>query len=60
MLIIGSSLTVTPAAELPLITKSSGGKLVIINKGETALDNIADIRIWSGASDTLKKVMKNI
>ena len=60
MLIIGSSLTVTPAAELPLITKRSGGKLVIINKGETALDNIADIRIWAGAGDTLEKVMKKI
>ena len=60
MLIVGSSLTVTPAAELPLITKRSGGKLVIINKGETALDNIADIRIWAGAGDTLEKVMKKI
>ncbi|MES0445656.1 MAG: Sir2 family NAD-dependent protein deacetylase [Desulfobacterales bacterium] len=60
MLIIGSSLTVTPAAELPLITKRSGGKLVIINKGETALDNIADIRIWAGAGDTLEEVMKKI
>jgi len=40
------------------IIGKNGGKLVIINKGGTALDNIADIRIWSGASDTLKKVMK--
>lgn len=60
MLIIGSSLVVTPAAELPLITKRNGGKIAIINKGETALDNIADIRIWAGASDTLENVMKKI
>jgi len=60
MLIIGSSLVVTPAANLPLITKRDGGSLVIINKGETPLDKIADIRIWAGASDTLEKVIKKI
>jgi mono-ADP-ribosyltransferase sirtuin 6 len=60
MLIIGSSLVVTPAADLPLITKRKGGSLVIINKGETALDKIADIRIWAGARDTLEKIMKKI
>jgi NAD-dependent SIR2 family protein deacetylase len=60
MLIIGSSLVVTPAADLPLITKRNDGSLVIINKGETPLDKITDIRIWAGASDTLEKVMKKI
>jgi mono-ADP-ribosyltransferase sirtuin 6 len=60
MLIIGSSLVVRPACDLPLMTKQNGGKLVIINKGETALDNIADVRIWTGAGDTLEKVMKKI
>lgn len=60
MFVIGSSLVVTPAAELPLITKRSGGSLVIINKGETPLDKHSDVRIWAGASETLERVMKKI
>lgn len=39
---IGSSLVVSPAADLPLLAKQSGGKLVIINRDETPLDDIAD------------------
>jgi len=40
---IGSSLVVSPAAELPAITKQQGGRLVIINRDPTPLDEIADI-----------------
>ena len=41
MIVMGSSLVVYPAAYLPMITVENGGKLVIVNKGETGLDNIA-------------------
>ena len=34
-LVVGSSLVVTPAADMPLEALRSGAKLVIINKGET-------------------------
>jgi len=39
---IGSSLVVSPAADLPAITKKNGGRLVIINRDATPLDTIAD------------------
>ncbi|MCA9229932.1 MAG: Sir2 family NAD-dependent protein deacetylase [Planctomycetales bacterium] len=39
---IGSSLVVTPAANLPVMTKQQGGRLVIINRDSTPLDAIAD------------------
>ena len=39
---IGSSLVVSPAADLPVLAKQSGAKLVIINRDETPLDGIAD------------------
>jgi NAD-dependent deacetylase len=39
---IGSSLVVTPAADLPVITKQRGGRLVIINRDPTPLDELAD------------------
>ena len=38
MLAIGSSLVVTPAADLPRIAKSNGARLVIINRDPTPLD----------------------
>lgn len=41
-LAIGSSLVVSPAADLPQIAKQNGSRLVIINRDKTPLDKIAD------------------
>ena len=38
---MGTSLVVYPAAMIPEITHNSGGKLIIINRGETGLDHLA-------------------
>lgn len=43
MLVLGSSLVVHPAAGLPLLTVGGGGRLAIINDGETPLDRLA---VW--------------
>lgn len=43
-LVLGSSLVVNPAAGLPRVAVENGAKLVIINAGETPLDNVADLR----------------
>jgi NAD-dependent deacetylase len=40
---IGSSLVVTPAADLPVLAKQSGARLVIINREPTPLDSLADV-----------------
>jgi len=45
MLVLGSSLTVQPAASLPLLTVRSGGSVVIVNQDPTPLDNLALGRI---------------
>jgi NAD-dependent deacetylase len=42
MLAIGSSLVVTPAANLPHTAKEHGARLVIINRDPTPLDDMAD------------------
>lgn len=42
-LAVGSSLVVQPAASLPLVAKQSGAKLIIINRTETPLDDMADL-----------------
>jgi NAD-dependent SIR2 family protein deacetylase len=42
--VVGSSLVVTPAADMPRIALEYGAKLVIINQGETPLDMRAHLR----------------
>jgi NAD-dependent deacetylase len=42
--VVGSSLVVTPAADMPRIALESGARLVIINQGETPLDDVAHLR----------------
>lgn len=45
MLVLGSSLTVYPAAALPTVTLRNGGKLAIVNASPTHLDGTA---LWHG------------
>ena len=56
LLALGSSLVVTPAADLPRIAKDSGAKLVIINRDPTPLDSIADVVI----NDSIGKALTRI
>ena len=53
---IGSSLVVSPAAELPLLTKRSGGRLVIVNRDATPLDAIADEVMHESIGETLTAI----
>jgi NAD-dependent deacetylase len=41
-IVLGSSLTVTPANQFPLIAKENGAKLVIVNRDKTDFDHYAD------------------
>ena len=53
MLVVGSSLTVHPAARLPRIASQNGAKIAIINRTPTPIDTIADLRILADAGSTL-------
>ena len=44
-IVLGSSLTVTPANQFPLIAKENGAKLAIVNRDRTEFDMYADIAI---------------
>jgi len=57
-LALGSSLTVEPAASIPRLAKHAGAKLVIINKTETALDDLADLVIQDSIGATLSAVLE--
>jgi len=52
-LVVGSSLVVTPAADMPRVAVESGARLVIINKGETPLDRLAHLRFEEEIGHTL-------
>lgn len=49
----GSSLAVHPAASLPVLAKEHGALLVIINRNETALDDLADILLRGETGEIL-------
>jgi NAD-dependent deacetylase len=64
--VVGSSLVVSPANEIPKIALKSGARLVIINQGETPMDRICHLRfeekigeVLPPAVDKLKDLMKN-
>lgn len=60
MLVLGSSLTVTPVSRLPLEAVSSGAKLVIINKSETYLDDRAQVVIHEDVARILPEITKRV
>ena len=59
-MVIGSSLTVMPAAMFPVIAKRSGAQLAILNRGETPHDEIADIRIDGSAGEIMNGVLREL
>jgi NAD-dependent deacetylase len=60
MLVVGSALEVHPVAGLPLETLRAGGALAIVNRGPTALDGNAELRIDGSAGETLSAVLAAI
>jgi NAD-dependent deacetylase len=57
-LVCGSSLVVYPAAEMPLIAKNAGARLVIINLVETPHDDYADVVINEKIGDVLPRIVE--
>ena len=56
----GSSLTVTPAAQMPQEALHSGAKLVIINQGSTPFDSRASLRFHEAIGDVLPVAVKRL
>jgi NAD-dependent deacetylase len=57
MLVVGSSLTVVPAATLPLAAYRQGAKLIIVNLQETAVDSIAAVVIHEDVAEALPRIV---
>lgn len=58
--VVGSSLVVTPAADMPREALLSGAKLVIINQGETPFDHMASLRFHGRIDDVLPRAVKRL
>jgi NAD-dependent deacetylase len=59
-IVIGSTLSVYPAALMPQHAVNSGAKLIIINDGETELDHVAHVRINAKAGEVMSRVMERV
>jgi NAD-dependent deacetylase len=59
-LAIGSSLVVTPAADLPALAKRNGAKLVIINRDPTPLDRMADVVVNAAIGETFRAIAETL
>jgi len=55
-LVLGSSLSVFPAADFPLLAKRSGARLAIVNREPTAQDRFADLVLHDEIGPVMTKV----
>jgi NAD-dependent deacetylase len=56
-IVLGSSLLVHPAATLPMVAKSNGAALAIINREPTDMDGRADLVLHAEIGDVLKEIV---
>ncbi len=57
LLCIGSSLEVYPVAQLPQVTLTAGGRIVIVTQGPTPFDGRAVVRLGGDVEDELVAVL---
>ena len=60
LLVVGSTLEVHPVAGLPLETIGAGGAVAIVNRGPTALDEVATLRIEGSAGEILGRALDEL
>jgi NAD-dependent deacetylase len=57
MIVAGSSLVVQPACQLPEIAKRHGAALLILNRTETPLDEVADLVLREEIGEALPRLI---
>lgn len=60
MLVIGSSLEVAPASDLPHLAVRTGSKLIIVNLEPTPADHLADVVIHGRAAEILPEIVRHL
>lgn len=57
MLVVGSSLVVYPAADIPVVAARSGARLIVINAEPTPVDQLADVVIRGKSGELLPQII---
>jgi NAD-dependent deacetylase len=60
LLVVGSALEVQPVAGLPYETLNAGGAVAIVNRGPTAFDSRATLKVDGSAGETLAAVAREL
>ena len=60
MLVVGSSLVVHPAADIPLAAVRSGAQLIVVNAERTPFDSIAEVVIHGRSGEVLPEIVSLI
>jgi NAD-dependent deacetylase len=60
MIVAGTSATVTPAANLPIIVKRSGGRLVEFNVRSSEISSICDANVYAPSGESLPVLVEEI
>ena len=60
MLVVGSSLVVYPAADVPLVAIRSGAQLIVINAEPTPLDELAAVVVHGRSGEVLPEIVELI
>lgn len=58
LIVIGSSLQVSPANLLPNIAKSSGAKILLLNMSDTPIDHVANVVVRTPVGECLPRILK--
>eukprot|EP00667_Euglena_gracilis_P011816 EG_transcript_12085 len=59
-IVLGSSLTVSPACHMPERSQKAGGRLVIVNLQRTPLDDMASLRLHAPCDAVMMQVMQHL
>lgn len=60
LLVIGSSLEVAPASDLPLLARRNGARIIIVNESATDYDRMADIVVKGDAAKLLPTIVQQV
>ncbi len=58
--VVGSSLVVSPAANMPAIAQKNGARLIILSLGKTPYDNRADLRFYQDINKVLIPIVEKV
>ena len=60
MLVVGSSLQISPGGDLPMVALENGARVITINLEPTYMDSLADVVIHADVVDALPKISSHM